>query len=283
VQKRIAAIAIGLTLLLTNNRTLATSITLYDGTSGVTPDQYNSPSPWLNFGYIGGATQTASNNATTLNTTTNNNIFAGYSNYNVTSAAPPYYFTPTTTVNPSFPVLDANAGYSLSFTVQISSETNTLSNRAGFSVIAISSNGEGIELDFTSNSIFSQNSTFTGIDEQATDLSTTLGSLTQYNLDVSGSSYTLSSGSTTILTGLLQTYTVPAGIGGRVYDTPNFIFLGDDTTAASASVNIQSISVDAATPVPYETPAIANILVLVGGCGIKYWLKNQKSKRSSIL
>jgi len=283
VQKRIAAIAIGLTLLLTNNRTLATSITLYNGASGVTPDQYNSPSPWLNFGNFSGATQTASNSVTTLDTTTSNSTFAGYSNYNVAADTSPYDFTPTTTVNPSFPVLDANAGYSLSFTVQINSETSTVSNRAGFSVIAISSNGEGIELGFTSNSIFSQNSSFTGIDEQATDLSAMLGSLTQYNLDVSGSSYTLSSGSSTILTGLLQTYTVPYGIGGKVYDTPNFIFLGDDTTAASASVNIQSISVDAATPVPYETPAIANILVVVGGCGIKYWLKNQKSKRSSIL
>lgn len=223
-------------MLLTGNRSMAGVITLYDGASQpVTPDQYNSPPKSLNFGTLNPVTGTSvgtqsfSSGLTNLNTSNDNNIYAGYSNYNV--ANPPVsssVITPTTLVNPSFPSLDRNAGYNLSFTVKINSQVNDGANglfRAGFSVIALSSDKQGIEIGFRTDDIFSQNnSSFDSVGEQRTGVSNFLSNLTTYDLNVSGNNYTLTTGATSLLSGLLRNYTTATGVGSDVYDTPNFVF-----------------------------------------------------------
>ncbi|OUL33623.1 PEP-CTERM sorting domain-containing protein [Nostoc sp. 106C] len=290
MRNKIIAFTVGLTMLLTANRSIAGVITLYDGSSNVTPDQYNSPSPWLSFTtfrYNGSTftpfapvgTQSATGGVTTLDSTTSNNdsIYAGYSNYKVSSFSP----VGISKVNPAFPTLDRNAGYTLSFTMKINTEADTSDAthpRAGFSVLVLSSDKQGIEIGFRSSEIFSQaNAAFDTIGEQVTGVSSLLSSLNTYDLNVSGNSYTLTNGTTTLLNGLLRDYTAATGINGLaslVYNTPNYIFLGDNTTSARASVDIQSINL---TTVPYEFSPTAGILALVAGGAVNHLLKKKKS------
>ena len=84
----------------------AVTITLYDGAAGTTPNSYTS-TPYLNFGNMGGS-QTASGGVTNLDTSSSESVQAGYSNYNSSGL-----------VNSLFPVLDNNAGYTLSFTMKV--------------------------------------------------------------------------------------------------------------------------------------------------------------------
>lgn len=277
-------------MLLTPNRSMAGVITLYDGTSGVTPDQYNPPSQWLKFGTLNPVTgtpigtQSVSSGLTNLDTSSSNNIYGGYSNYNVAIPAAPSYITPTTLVNSSFPSLDRNAGYDLSFTVKINSQFNDGTNgpyRAGFSIIVLSSDKQGIEIGFRTTDIFSQvNSSFNSISpaEQITGVSSLLSSLTTYNLNVSGNNYTLTNGATTLLSGLLRDYTAATGVGSDVYRTPNFVFLGDDTTSARAKIDLKSITLsNNSAGVPYEFSPTAGIFALVAGSIINHLLKKKKS------
>lgn len=272
-------------MLLTGNPSMAGVITLYDGASGVTPDQYNAPSQWLNFGSLNGGTQSVSGGLTNLDTSSNNNIYSGYSNYNV--ANPPVsssVITPTTLVNSSFASLDRNAGYNLSFNVRINSEANNGTNglyRAGFSVLVLSSDKQGIEIGFRNNDIFAQvNSSFNSISpaEQITGVSSLLSSLTTYNLNVSGNNYTLTNGATSLLSGLLRDYTTATGFGSDVYKTSNFVFLGDDTTSARANIDLKSITITNNTAgVPYEFSPTAGIFALVAVGTINHLLKKKNS------
>ncbi|MEH2252601.1 choice-of-anchor Y domain-containing protein [Nostoc sp.] len=209
MRNKLVVLSVGLTMLLTGNGSMAGVITLYDGASGVTPNQYNAPSQWLNFGSLNGGTQSVSGGLTNLNTSSSNVTYAGYSNYNV--ANPPVsssVITPTTLVNSSFPSLDRNAGYNLDFTVRINSQANNGTNgayRAGFSFIVLSSDKQGIEIGFRNNDIFAQvNASFNSIypAEQITSANSLLSNLTTYNLNVSGNNYTLTSNATTLLSGL---------------------------------------------------------------------------------
>ncbi len=282
MKKTIAAITIGITLLLTANKGMAGTITLYDGNSGVTPNNYTS-SPWLTFASANNvspytlSTQAvnSSNKSTTLDSSSADSIYAGYSNYNLPIL-----------VNSSFPTLDRNAGYQLTFTVKINSQANdgtNGANRSGFSVIALSSDKKGIEIGFRTSDIFSQaDYKFQSIGEQVTsstvsNIATLLGNLTTYDLNISGNTYTLSSGTTTLLNGALRDYTSASGSYTGVYKIPNFIFLGDDTTSAQANIDLANVSLT--TPVPFETSETVSIAVLGAFGGLNYWLRKQKSKQ----
>ncbi|MDZ7957546.1 MAG: PEP-CTERM sorting domain-containing protein [Aulosira sp. DedQUE10] len=292
MRNKIVALGVGFTILLTANHSMAGVITLYNGASGVTPNSYNSPelnnSPALNFGSPNGGTQSFSNGVTNLNTSAgdDNAIYGGYSNYNAnvtpSGTSPFFNVTPTTLRNSSFPSLDRNAGYNLTFTVKINSQVNDGTNglyRAGFSVIALSSDKQGIEIGFRNSDIFSQaNSSFNSIGEQVTGVSSLLSNLSTYSLNVAGNSYTLTSGSTNLLTGALRDYTAASGFGTDVYRTSNFLFFGDDTTSARANIDLQSITLTTNTAaVPYEFSPTTGILAIVAGGAINHWLKKKKS------
>jgi hypothetical protein len=244
------------------DRVVAITTVLYDGASEPTRTPDAITNPYLNFASQGGGSQSASGGITTLDTSSSNAIYAGYSNYNSTLSA---------FVNPSFPVLDNNAGYTLRFTVALNSQTNVSPNRAGFSVIILGSNKQGIEIGFRKTNtqaadipdIFALNNdtTFT-IGEQNNSLGgIILGDPNTYSLAVSGSTYTLMTGSRTLLSGSLRDYSANATtLLAQVYNTPNFLFLGDDTTSARGSENIQDITLitnnATAIPEPSNLPGI---------------------------
>jgi hypothetical protein len=148
------------------------------------------------------------------------------------------------------PILDRTQGFTLQFTIQLTSENHSnsdknndgIDDRAGFSVIVLASDQQGIELGFWPDKIWAQaggsngdGPLFTQAEGAALDTTITRS----YALEVSGATYTLRSGNTMVLSGMLRNYSS----SGVPYNVPNFVFLGDDTTSASAVVRISSIGI----------------------------------------
>jgi hypothetical protein len=164
--------------------------------------------------------------------------------------------------------LDRTLGYNINFTAQILSESRELSanknndgldDRAGFSVIAIGNDLKGLEIGFFSDRIWVQQDgaspTAPNLFTQAESVSFDTTKQATYTLTVSGNKYTLQAkeiggtNATATLYGVLRDYStsgVTVTLNGQtvpVYNTPNFIFFGDDTTSARASFNLSNISV----------------------------------------
>jgi hypothetical protein len=223
---------------------------LYDGTNTTNP--LPEQQGWLALGNVTGASETYSstNSYTTVSTLASNSIYAGFSNYAFSGSL----------VNTAFPSLSSAAGFTLSFTVQDSSDPTAFSSthpRSALSVILLDSNHTGIEIGILPDQIFSQASDFNSVSQT---VSSALGaSVTSYSLSILGNSYTLSSGGTTLLTGATKQYTSSEPPGSLVYGRNNFLFLGDDTTSDGGTYNIKAVSLSAA-PEPETLP-----LALVGG------------------
>ncbi|TAF94643.1 MAG: sodium:calcium exchanger, partial [Oscillatoriales cyanobacterium] len=185
---------------------------LYNGLLGSTPSSQN----WLsltNSNIIAPTTiasEILSGNGVNLNSTAANNIYAGYTN---------------NPLSPLFPPLDRTQGFSLSFNLQIISEARINANRAGFSIVTVTSDRKAIEIGFqqlsaTTGNIFAQadgitpnpggqtNSLFVAAENAA--YNTNLA--TNYTLKVLGDNYFLSDGSNNvILTGPLRNYAAFTG------------------------------------------------------------------------
>ncbi|MEG4836842.1 Ig-like domain-containing protein, partial [Microcoleus sp. B9-D4] len=214
---------------------------LYNGLLGNTPSSQN----WLSLANLNLAPPTAraseffNGNGVNLNSTAANSIYAGYTN---------------NPLNPSFPPLDRTTGFSLSFNLQMISESRTRPERAGFSIVAVTSDRKAIEIGFqrlsaTSGNIFAQGDGITpnqsgqtnGLFLAAENVPYNTNIATNYTLRVQGDKYFLSNGSNLILEGPLRDY---SGFSGLIdpYETPNFLFLGDDTTSAQANINLTRVS-----------------------------------------
>jgi hypothetical protein len=233
----------------------AQSFTLYDGTSGVTPDD---PSWGWTYASTGGtAVKTASGGLTTLDTTANDAISAGFS---------------TVTSSRSTPFALNNAtGYTVSFDLQTNAENHSnpnadkngdgLADRSGVSLIVLGSNHQGVEMSFWQNEIWTQQSSplFIHSPTSERDQGTGLTSLlTQYYLTVQGSSYSLSNAvGAVLLTGSLHDY-YGNGAPALPYSASNFLFLGDDTTSANGSFSVANVSVTLATPEPGAWALVAS-------------------------
>jgi hypothetical protein len=188
---------------------------LYDGALGGTPDTQG-------FTYVAlaaSASQTYANGLTILDTMTTTGDLAGYFGQDI-------------------PPLDRQEGYSLQFTIQMIDENHDNRHRAGFSIILLSADLQGIELSFWPNEIWAQEGgeaeLFTHAEGTTFD---TTAVLTTYELHIAGDTYALSSGGIEILSGPLRDYTAFEGLLDP-YETPNLVFLGDNTTRGRAEVHI---------------------------------------------
>lgn len=197
---------------------------------------------WTYLASGGSATRAPSGGATTLDSSGNKGISAGY------FAAQGGFLGSTAPV----PALDRAIGYTVSFTVQVELEdhagsdrnNDNVDDRAGFSLIVLSSDKRGIELGFWANRVWAQeggsgNTLFT--QAEGAPFNTQAGRI-PYALAVQGNSYTLSSSGTPILSGNLRDYTAFSGFPDP-YETPNLIFLGDDTSSASAKIRLAYVAV----------------------------------------
>ncbi len=193
------------------------------------------------------ATQTFENGATILDTTLQQSDKAGYTNF----------FRPT-----SQPTLDRNLGYRLKFNLQMLAEAHNGTNgpnRAGFSVIIISQDLKAIELGFWPDRVWAQEAGFTKAEEVLLDTT----AATDYELTVLGDNYRLKAGSK-LLSGSLRQYSLPQGDPFKfVYETPNLMFLGDDTGSAQAKIafryasittNLTQVTSAADSPTPADFP-----------------------------
>jgi hypothetical protein len=252
IKDRGATIGFGLIFLALGASAGAQTINLYQGSTGGTPQSQG----WLTYQYnpLSTAPSTSSTGGPTGNTafdtTSTDAEEGGWSNYS---------YNPITSssaiVNASFPALNPTKGFSVNWDLAVNSESNTGTNRAGFDVIVLGSDGKGVELGYWGSDVWAQEYVSgTGFernplqdsDIQNDDVFDTGPSLIDYNLSVLGGNYTLTANGTTILTGATQDYTASAMLP---YTLGNFVFMGDDTTEAAASATFTSLSVTVPEPV----------------------------------
>jgi hypothetical protein len=254
----VAASALGSTLLL--SRPAAAQVVLYDGSQNTLPGAQG----WTSV-VIPPATQTVSGGATTLDTFTSgsNALQAGY--LRTTSFA-----------------LDRTAGFTVRFDAQLLNETHASNDRAGFSVIVLSNDMQGIELGFWNNEVWAQSGALFTHAEGAAFNTTAAGSgaagTIRYDLTFQGNSYSLfaNGGATPILTGAVRDYTAFTG-SPDPYETPNFLFFGDNTTSARGSFRLAQVTV-ATSPATAAPEPGTFTLVLVGGIAVAHrFVKRRRS------
>jgi len=210
------------------------TLVLYDAASGAIPGV-----PLMNFTDFppGVAPPIYSDGVTVLDTTiSGQGTYAGWTSFGATT--------------PGFPILDRNAGFQVEFTLQIENESHGNNNRSGFSLIILSEDARGIELAFWENEIWVQSDSSTGglfNHGEGITFPTTTG-LINYQLTMTGDTYTLTANTQSILTGLVRNYSDFDGFPDP-YQTPNFLFLGDNTTSAQARVRLRFVSVTGSEPV----------------------------------
>jgi hypothetical protein len=214
--------------------TAGKTLVLYDASSGTIPS--SSLLSFTDFP-MGSASVVFSGDATVLDTTpSGSDTFAGWVSSQATTAG--------------FPILDATAGIQLNFTLQVESESHSRENRSGFSVILLDQDVKGIEIAFWQNEVWVQNDPVTGgLFSHGESAPFSTAGLANYQLTILGDTYTLTANSQPLLSGPVRDYSSFEGFPDP-YETPNFLFLGDDTTSAGSRVRLQSLSITGTEPVP---------------------------------
>lgn len=222
---------VALTFAFQGENTLTKTTVLYDGALGNTPDSQGFD--FLAFGAQ--ADQSYLDGVTVLDSTAELSDLAGYFNHEEI-------------------IFDRAQGYDIHFTVQIQEEEHINANRAGFSLIVLSSDLLGIELGFWTNEVWAQEGgtdrLFLHAEGAALDTAT---ALIAFRLRVEGDQYTLFADDAQILTGPVRDYTAFSGAIDP-YETANFLFFGDNTRRAGVKSAISFIAVET-TDLATETPA----------------------------
>ena len=156
--------------------------------------------------------------------------------------------------------LDTDQGFDLTFTLRVISEDHgTNQNRAGFSMLFTGQDPtHSLELAFWTDRVWAyhydaqQGSPFVQGVGAAIDATQWIN----YSLQVRQQSFSLLSGATLLMAGALQDYTAQ----GAPYSLTNFIFFGDDTSSARASVQLAAIAL---SPVPEPAPVLMLTLGLL--------------------
>ena len=219
------------------------AIVLYDGSAGTAPEAQ----PWLAYQAIGAATATVGNGGVTLDTTAANGTYAGYSND----------FPNGTAKNPAFPTLDPAVGFTLSFTARLAAEAHASNDRAGFSVILLGHDRRGVELGFWAGEVWAQSGPAFTHAETNTDFDPANG-FHSYDLSIAGGAYALSADGVPLLSGATRDFT---SAGQVPYTLGDFLFLGDDTTSARASVQLRQASVTVPEPAAAATVLAVGLAV----------------------
>lgn len=219
--------------------TQATIISLYNG-AGLPADQL-----WLNYAdnaALSGGVASQSQVTGGVRLLTDATVKAGYSNY-----------TPSQSLkNSAFPILNRHHGFELNFQAALTAESHSSNDRAGFSVTLLSDDLYGIELGFWSSRIWAQSDSPLFQQAEATNLSAT--GPHNYRLRVLNNSYTLFQSETAVLTGQLRNYSAFSG-PVNPYSLNNFLFLGDNTSSASADLQLGPVSLQSSLlSVPEPTP-----------------------------
>lgn len=210
------------------------TLVLYDAASGTVPGE-----ALMDFTDFppGAALQSYSEGAVVLDTTlSGRETYAGW----VSGQA----------ITAEFPSLDAASGVQLEFTLQVESEIHGRNNRAGFNVILLDQGARGVEMAFWEDEIWVQNDDQTGglfTRGEGAVFATTSGPV-RYQITLLEDTYALTANAAPILTGPIRDYSSFDGFPDP-YETPDFLFMGDDTTSAQARIRLGFVSVTGAGPV----------------------------------
>lgn len=168
-------------------------------------------------------------------------------------------------VNPAFPNLDRNAGFTLTVGFRLLQEDHSLNaNRAGFSLTLLDNQHRGVEIGFQNDRIFAQRdgaNLFTAGESNAADAASAFA-FNRWDLNVGPAGYSLTradlTGASPVLSGALRDYSSVGFPANLAYGASNFVFVGDNTTSAGAVFTLSYLAVTAA-PVP-EASSYAMLL-----------------------
>lgn len=207
---------------------------LFDGVQGTPP----SAQGWTFLALPALASETFANGAARLDTTASGSIFAGWSR---TSPVP----------------LDRSLGFAVEMEFELESETHASTNRAGLSLIVLGADRKGLELGIWTNRLWAQADSpmFTQAEGVETAV---IGGWRTLRLSVLGDAYTVTFDGAQVLNGKVRDYTPFIGAIDP-YETPNFLFLGDDTTSARGAYRLRRVQLEVGVRQP---PALQ---VLRGG------------------
>ncbi|MGG6265144.1 choice-of-anchor Y domain-containing protein [Leptolyngbya sp. AN03gr2] len=271
-------------LLISSASASALTTVLYNGAAGTTPDVQG----WARPSTLG--SQSLSGGGTLLDTTADFNIADGYAWTNTT--------------------LNRATGFNIRFDLQLLSEsrngsasnnvgTDTSDDRAGLSILVLSSDTRGIEFGFWTDRIWAQEDGLVKADpitrtnpatsptgtrfSQAEGVAfDTQSSMNQFDLTILGNSYILFANgnySVPIRTGRLRDYRPEfaafPSLATAAYNTPNLIFIGDNTTSARGSFQLNQVAYSS-TPIPFAF----NPLFGFGVFGVSRLRKAIAKKRS---
>ena len=190
---------------------------LFDAAQGTLPAAQG----WSYAAVPGLAVQTHTGTAVRLDTTAANAESAGYAR----RLEPP---------------LDRRTGFNLVLRVRLPVERHARAERAGFSVIVLDAERRGIELGFWQDQVFAQadQPLFTRAESAAFRFDLAPVELV---LHLGAAQYTLFANRAPLLSGPVRDYTAFTGFPD-VYETPNFVFLGDNTTSAAAELELFEVA-----------------------------------------
>ncbi|MFT5495013.1 MAG: T5SS/PEP-CTERM-associated repeat protein [Kiritimatiellia bacterium] len=161
-------------------------------------------------------------------------------------------------------VLDRQVGFTLKWASELSFEMHNTTDRAGYSVLIVTSDLMALELGMWLDQIWAQNDQPLFTHGEGVALNTE--PLIAYELMVLGDTYELRVGGALMLSGNLRDYSafdhVAAGLPLDPYETPNMIFFGDDTSSASANFRLQQIGLVTPEPLVYDDTGNVNDLIL---------------------
>ena len=233
----------------------ALALDLYDGALNTNPNAQG----WLAYGSADFQNYAStSGGQTQLDTSSASGLQAGFSNHTIFG----------TIVNGAFPTLDRTTGFTLSFRVKLTSETHDTLHRAGFSVIAIGSDKKGIELGFWGDQVFAQDDAPSIFTKDESALFDTTADYVNYDLFVGASTYELKANGASLLSGHVRDYAafVPPLPAPDPYETPNYVFLGDDTTSARGNASIARVSVAVPEPAAFGSIGVVGLLAARRRC-----------------
>ena len=137
-------------------------------------------------------------------------------------------------------------GFRALFTLRLHEESHNTPDRAGLSVIVLGHDKRGLELAFWPDRVWAQSDApmFKHAEEALFD--TTAG-FVAYELAFGATGYTLRADGKDLLAGPVRDYTPFVGTFDP-YETPDFLFIGDDTTSAKAAFSLRRVEVTVNPP-----------------------------------
>lgn len=208
---------------------------LFDGAMGTPP----SGQTWTFLALPSLASETFAEGAARLDTTVSGSIFAGWSRQ---SPVP----------------LDRNTGFAVEMEFLLESESHASTNRAGLSMIVLGQDRKGVEIGIWTNRVWVQADSPMFTQGEGTEVGVS-GGWRKLRLAVAGDAYRVSLDGVEVLGGAVRDYTPFVGTIDP-YETPNFLFIGDDTTSARGAYRLRKVEliVGGILPPPLRVVGLAD-------------------------